>query len=64
LITALRPRLIALFSDSEAARFIESWRLLALLFERGEPVQVRTRTRRPLEQNVDGRGAGDHRHGS
>ena len=48
LCTTLRPRLFELLGDAQAGRFIESWRLLALLCERGELLQVYTRARRPL----------------
>jgi phosphoethanolamine N-methyltransferase len=44
----LRARLDALLGESEAERFVESWRYLAQLCQRGELLQVYTRARRPL----------------
>jgi DNA-binding transcriptional ArsR family regulator len=43
----LRPALLNLLGEEEADHFTEAWRMLALLCEKGELLQVYTRARRP-----------------
>lgn len=43
----LRPALLDLLGEEETDHFTEAWRMLALLCEQGELLQVYTRARRP-----------------
>jgi phosphoethanolamine N-methyltransferase len=43
----LHPQLVALLGPEETARFVEAWRLLAQLCERGELLQVYTEASKP-----------------
>ena len=49
----LQPRLLELLGRHETEQFIESWRLLALLCERGELLQFYTRATAPVATSSD-----------
>jgi phosphoethanolamine N-methyltransferase len=44
----LRPRLTALLGEANAAHFVENWRMLAQVCERGELLQFYTRAHKPI----------------